>query len=223
MTLSEVTQKVFSCLNHSRSVWKSVTFDCFHTKLLPCWAVLVADTPSLSVPVIILCCCCHCNGKLVCRNCYGGQQTPLLYWSMEGKSRLGNGENKRKAVAFHTIHDTSSFFFFIVSILVCVMLLLFHIASYCIKLLLSKCIEHSDFRLILLNVVMPCATKFGMHVVSCICYLFFCFRVTKAYLWHCHPVTIDSSFQCSLCEDLRSNFHCLCFEYVGNAEMPLVL
>lgn len=114
-------------------------------------------------------------------------------------------------------------FFFIVSILVCVMLLLFHIASYCIKLLLSKCIEHSDFRLILLNVVMPCATKFGMHVVSCICYLFFCFRVTEAYLWHCHPVTIDSSFQCSLCEDLRSNFHCLCFEYVGNAEMPLVL
>lgn len=205
----------------------TVTFGCFHTKLWPCGAVLVADTLSLSVPVIILCCCCHCNGKLVCRNCYGGQHTPLLYWSLKRKSRLGDGENKRKAVAFHTIHDTSScFFFFSLSLFWCVscfFCLTQHWASYCIKLLLRKCIEHSDFRLILLNVVVPCATTFGMHVVSCVCYLFFCFRVTKAYLWHCHPVTIDSSFQGSLCEDLRSNFHCLCFKYVGNAEMPLVL
>lgn len=139
------------------------------------------------------------------------------------KIRRWRKQEKSCRISYNTSHKL---FFFSLSLFFCVscsFCLTQHWASYCIKLLLSKWIEHNNFRLILLNVVVSCATTFGMHVVSCICYLFFCFRVAKAYLWHCHPVTIDSSFQCALCEDLRSNYHCLCFKYVGNAEMPLVL
>lgn len=134
----------------------------------------------------------------------------ILVHEKKVKVRRWRKQKKSCRISYNTWHKL--LFFFSLSLFWCVscfFCLTQHWASYCIKLLLRKCIEHSDFRLILLNVVVPCATTFGMHVVSCICYLFFCFRVTKAYLWHCHPVTIDSSFQGSLCEDLRSNFHCL--------------
>lgn len=72
--------------------------------------------------------------------------------------------------------------------------------------------------------VWPNTSRHARRVVHLLSALMFpCHKGLPVTLSCCHYRQHIKSFQRFLSEDVRSNFHYLCFTYVGNAEVPLVL